>query len=102
PHALAELCRARLDERYPEESAYRAQAIRRLDEELKLIELHKLSGFFLVYHDLFDLAREVAADIRKGSRRAMGNLLPGRGRGSSVSSIVCYLLGLSHIDPIAN
>jgi len=29
-------------------------------------------------------------------------LLPGRGRGSSVSSIVCYLLGLSHIDPIAN
>src|SRR2546427_10170197 len=30
------------------------------------------------------------------------NLLPGRGRGSSVSSIVCYLLGLSHIDPVAN
>src|SRR5213075_2212015 len=26
----------------------------------------------------------------------------GRGRGSSVSSIVCYLLGLSHIDPVAN
>src|SRR6267378_1710482 len=102
PHALAELCRARLDERYPEESVYRAQAIRRLEEELKLIELHKLSGFFLVYHDLFDLAREVASDIRKGSRRALGNLLPGRGRGSSVSSIVCYLLGLSHIDPIAN
>src|SRR5213592_2502904 len=102
PHALAELCRARLDERYPEESVYRAQAIRRLEEELKLIELHKLSGFFLVYHDLFDLAREVAIDVRRGSRRASGNLLPGRGRGSSVSSIVCYLLGLSHIDPIAN
>src|SRR2546427_258766 len=31
-----------------------------------------------------------------------GNLLPGCGRGSSVSSIVCYLLGLSHIDPVAN
>jgi len=102
PHALAELCRARLDERYPEESVYRAQAIRRLEDELKLIELHKLSGFFLVYHDLFDLAREVAIDVRRGSRRASGNLLPGRGRGSSVSSIVCYLLGLSHIDPIAN
>ena len=102
PHALAELCRARLDERYPAESVYRAQAIRRLEEELKLIELHKLSGFFLVYHDLFDLAREVAIDVRRGSRRSSGNLLPGRGRGSSVSSIVCYLLGLSHIDPIAN
>ena len=100
--ALAELCNARLQERYPPGSLYRAQAVRRLEEELKLIELHKLSGFFLVYHDLFDLAREVASDIRKGSRRALGNLLPGRGRGSSVSSIVCYLLGLSHIDPIAN
>ena len=29
-------------------------------------------------------------------------LPPGRGRGSSVSSIVCYLTGLSHVDPIAN
>ena len=102
PQALAELCRARLDERYPEDSLYRSQAARRLEAELVLIEHHKLSGFFLVYHDLFDLAREVATDVRRGSRRAGGNLLPGRGRGSSVSSIVCYFLGLSHIDPIAN
>jgi len=102
PQALAELCSTRMQERYPPDSIYHAQAVRRLDEELRLIEHHKLSGFFLVYHDLFDLAREVAADIRRGSRRVAGNLLPGRGRGSSVSSIVCYLLGLSHIDPIAN
>ena len=102
PQALAELCNARMQERYPPGSLHHAQAVRRLAEELQLIEHHKLSGFFLVYHDLFDLAREVAADIRRGSRRAGGNLLPGRGRGSSVSSIVCYLLGLSHIDPIAN
>ncbi|HXF96892.1 MAG TPA: error-prone DNA polymerase [Gemmatimonadales bacterium] len=102
PRALAELCRARLDERYPPESRHRREAENRLQEELALIERHRLSGFFLVYHDLFDLAREVAADVRRGSRRASGNLLPGRGRGSSVSSLVCYLLGLSHIDPIAN
>ena len=102
PQALAELCHARLEERYPEDSLYHSQAVRRLEAELVLIEHHKLSGFFLVYHDLFDLAREVATDVRRGSRRASGNLLPGRGRGSSVSSIVCYLLGLSHIDPIAN
>jgi error-prone DNA polymerase len=102
PQALAELCRARMSARYSEDSVYRAAAERRLTEELALIEHHRLSGFFLVYHDLFELAREVAADVRRGSRRASGNLLPGRGRGSSVSSIVCYLLGLSHIDPIAN
>ncbi len=102
PQALAELCRTRLEERYPPGSAHRDEAERRLEQELALIERHRLSGFFLVYHDLFDLAREVAADVRRGTRRAHGNLLPGRGRGSSVSSIVCYLLGLSHIDPVAN
>ena len=103
PRALAELCRAKLDVLYPAAgSPHRDGAVRRLEQELTLIEHHRLSGFFLVYHDLFDLAREVAADVRRGSRRAHANLLPGRGRGSSVSSIVCYLLGLSHIDPIAN
>ncbi|HYT04581.1 MAG TPA: error-prone DNA polymerase [Gemmatimonadales bacterium] len=102
PRALAELCRAKLEERYSPDSEHRAEAERRLAEELRLIEHHGLSGFFLVYHDLFDLAREVAADVRRGSRRAHGELLPGRGRGSSVSSIVCYLLGLSHIDPVAS
>src|SRR2546425_602623 len=101
PEALAELCRARLEERYPAGSPHRGEAERRLTEELRLVEHHGLSGFFLVYHDLFDLAREVAADVRRGTRRAQGGLLPGRGRGSSVSSVVCYLLGLSHIDPIA-
>src|SRR5881398_2127153 len=102
PRALADLCRAKLEELYPTGSPHRDDALRRLEQELTLIEHHRLSGFFLVYHDLFDLAREVAADVRRGSRRAHANLLPGRGRGSSVSSIVCYLLGLSHIDPIAN
>ena len=101
PRALAELCDAKLEERYPACSVHRAEAERRLAEELRLVEHHGLSGFFLVYHDLFDLARQVAADVRRGSRRAQGGLLPGRGRGSSVSSVVCYLLGLSHIDPVA-
>src|SRR5438128_5446200 len=86
PRALAELCRARLEERYPIDSLHRGEAERRLAEELRLVERHGLSGFFLVYHDLFDLARQVAADVRRGSRRAQGGLLPGRGRGSSVSS----------------
>ena len=37
-----------------------------------------------------------------GPDTARALLPPGRGRGSSVSSIVCYLTGLSHIDPVAN
>jgi error-prone DNA polymerase len=100
--ALAELCRVKLEELYPPDSANRAEAERRLEEELRLVEHHQLCGFFLVYNDLFELAREVGADVRRGTRRAAGNLLPGRGRGSSVSSIICYFLGLSHIDPVSN
>src|SRR3989441_198749 len=70
PRALAELCRAKLEERYLPDSEHRAEAEQRLAAELTLIEHHRLSGFFLVYHDLFDLARAVAADVRRGSRRA--------------------------------
>ncbi|HWP36498.1 MAG TPA: DNA polymerase III subunit alpha, partial [Gemmatimonadales bacterium] len=102
PQALHEFCRVKLDELYPPGSELRGEAEARLAEELRLIEHHKLCGFFLVYHDLFELAREVGRDVRHGSRRAHANLLPGRGRGSSVSSIVCYFLGLSHIDPVKN
>jgi len=95
---LAEVCRALLGERYAG-SSYRNEAEVRLDEELKTIRSLGLSGFFLLHRDLLELAREVAVEVRgRGSARSI--LPPGRGRGSSVSSIVCYLTGLSHIDPV--
>jgi error-prone DNA polymerase len=95
---LAKLTMARLAERY-EGSSDRPEAERRLDEELRLIRKLKLSGFFLLHHDMLELAREVALEVR-GAESARRLLPPGRGRGSSVSSIVCYLTGLSHIDPV--
>ena len=68
-----------------------------------MIAKHELAGFFLLYRDLLILAQEVADEIRgKESARARSKLPPGRGRGSSVSSIVCYLIGLSHVDPMAH
>ena len=60
-----------------------------------------LPGFFILHRDLLELAREVAVEVR-GPDTARALLPPGRGRGSSVSSIVCYLTGLSHIDPVEN
>jgi error-prone DNA polymerase len=94
---LAELCGARLQERYDADR----EAAARLEEELRIIDELGLAGFFLLHHELLELAREVAAEVR-GSESARALLAPGRGRGSSVSSIVCYLTGLSHIDPIGN
>jgi error-prone DNA polymerase len=100
PRRLAELCWVRLEDRY-EGGVVRAQAQARLDEELRVIDRLGLAGFFLLHHDMLELAREVAVQVR-GRDTARALLAPGRGRGSSVSSIVCYLTGLSHIDPIAN
>ena len=58
----------------------------RLDKELALIRSSRRAGFFLRLWDIL--------------RYAHDNDLPVRGRGSSVGSLVCYLLGLSGIDPI--
>jgi error-prone DNA polymerase len=98
---LAALCGSRFDTRYPDGSPVRGEALARLEEELRVIEALNLPGFFLLHHDLLELAREVAVEVR-GPSSARALLPPGRGRGSSVSSIVCYLTGLSHIDPISN
>jgi error-prone DNA polymerase len=95
---LAEICRARLEHRYAGEPEHE-EARRRLDEELRLIRSLKLSGFLLLHHEILELAREVAAEVR-GPDSARRLLPPGRGRGSSVSSLVCYLTGLSHVDPV--
>ena len=97
---LAEACSHRLGERYPRGHA-REKARARLDEELRVIRHLDLSGFFLLHRDMLELAREVATEVR-GADEVRAILPPGRGRGSSVASIVCYLTGLSHIDPLAN
>ncbi|MGA9875935.1 MAG: DNA polymerase III subunit alpha [Solirubrobacteraceae bacterium] len=98
---LSELCWVRLEDRYGGGSM-RAEAEARLAEELRVIDCLGLAGFFLLHHDMLELAREVAAEVRGvgGIESPRALLSPGRGRGSSVSSIVCYLTGLSHIDPI--
>ncbi len=125
PRRLAELCWARLDDLYGPKAlrlrsgeqaggvgasgravgqvtrSVRAEAEARLGEELRVIDRLGLAGFFLLHHDMLELAREVALQVR-GADTARSLLAPGRGRGSSVSSIVCYLTGLSHIDPIEN
>ena len=95
---LAEICRGRLELRYAG-MRERPEAERRLEEELRVIRGLGLSGFFLLHFDLLELAREVAVEVR-GPDSARRLLPPGRGRGSSVSSVVCYLTGLSHIDPV--
>ena len=92
---LRKLCRQEAARRYPR---FTPEIAQRLEQELALVEKHGLSGFFLIHRQILQLAEEVAAQIK--GRPYHGP--PGRGRGSSVGSVICYLIGLSHIDPIAN
>ncbi len=79
------------------------EAVGRLEEELRIVAKHGLAGFFLAYYDLLKMAGEIAQELKGRDPTLPPDERPvGRGRGSSVSSIVCYLIGLSHIDPIAN
>lgn len=103
---LAAICHYSLGERYPPVGAtymspLQRQALARLEDELKLIDELGLAGFFLLHHEVLSLAREAAREVR-GTDSPRSFLPPGRGRGSSVGSIVCYLTGLSHVDPVSN
>ena len=96
---LEEICDRAFAERYADANGHKKHARQRLDDELALIARLGLSGFFLLHWEVLELARECALEVRgPGSPRHA--LPPGRGRGSSVGSIVCYLTGLSHVDPV--
>ncbi len=96
---LREICLRAFAERYANANGHKGRARERLDDELALIARLGLSGFFLLHWEVLELARECAFEARgPGSPRHA--LPPGRGRGSSVGSIVCYLTGLSHVDPV--
>ena len=93
---LRRVCERAFVERYDHR---RPEARARLEEELALIDELGLAGFFLLHWEVLELARDVAFEVRgPGSMRHL--LPPGRGRGSSVGSLVCYLTGLSHVDPV--
>jgi DNA polymerase-3 subunit alpha len=59
----------------------------RLEEELTLIKAKKFERYFLLVMDLLNWCRDEG-------------IMVGPGRGSSSGSLVCYLLGITSIDPI--
>jgi error-prone DNA polymerase len=98
---LRRVCETAFAEHYSNLNGHKRRVRKRLEEELALIDELGLAGFFLLHWEVLELAREVALEVRgPGSMRHV--LPPGRGRGSSVGSLVCYLTGLSHVDPVAN
>ena len=73
----------------------------RLAKELGLVEKHGLAGFFLIYHDIIQMARQIMIEMGLSDPEIpLEERPPGRGRGSSVAMLIGYLIGLSHIDPL--
>lgn len=70
----------------PPERAPRAYA--QIEHELKTIEQLKFPGYFLVVHDITRFCRQ--------------NNILAQGRGSAANSAVCYALGVTNVDPVAN
>lgn len=84
-HLLTELSHAGARSRYGTPSA---QALAQLSQELALIRKLQFSGYFLIVHDLITFAN------------SQGILC--QGRGSAANSVVCYVLGLTAVDPIGS
>jgi error-prone DNA polymerase len=61
-------------------------AWRQLDHELTVTGELGMAGYFLIVHDIVEHAR--------------GSGIWCQGRGSAASSVVCYVLGITHVDPI--
>ncbi|WP_313676252.1 error-prone DNA polymerase [Mycolicibacterium sp.] len=65
-----------------------ARAYAQIERELAVIAELKFPGYFLVVHDITQFCRR-------------NNILC-QGRGSAANSAVCYALGVTAVDPIAN
>ncbi len=63
---------------------------RTIDDELGLIRAKAYAPYFLTVHDIVRHARSLDPPILC------------QGRGSAANSVVCYLLGITPVDPIAN
>ncbi|WP_298199128.1 error-prone DNA polymerase [Novosphingobium sp.] len=85
---LEHMVRTEAARRFPEGLPPRWQAT--IDDELGLIRAKAYAPYFLTVHDIVRHARSLDPPILC------------QGRGSAANSVVCYLLGITSVDPVAN
>jgi error-prone DNA polymerase len=80
---LKEMCYSSIEKRYPKPPTdFKRTIIERLEKELAVIQRKRFSDYFLVVQDIVKQTMYTC------------------GRGSAASSIVSYLLFITHVDPI--
>ncbi len=85
PGYLRKLCYRKISKRY---NNPHSRILKRLENELSIIEKTGYSGYFLVVADIASFARK--------------NHIPICGKGSAAGSLVSYVLGISNVDPVEN
>jgi DNA polymerase-3 subunit alpha len=80
---LQEMCEKALREKDLLNEVY----VKRAHEELQIIQDKNFASYFLVVSDMVNWAKQ-------------NEILVGPGRGSAAGSLVCYLLGITEVDPI--
>ena len=85
PHGwLRRLCDDGAQRRYPSGTPPEVRA--QLEHELRLVKELGVEGFFLAMNDIVSFARSKAILCQ--------------GRGSAANSVICWLLGITSIDPV--
>lgn len=67
----------------------------RMDYELEVINSQGYSDYLCIVQDFLEYGRSLAKDYPGGAAYTIGP-----GRGSAVGSLVCYLCGITSVDPI--
>ncbi len=80
---LKEMCEKSLVEKGLDNGTYQE----RLQEELQVIADKNFASYFLIVGDMVGWAKE-------------NKIMVGPGRGSAAGSLVCYLMGITDVDPI--
>jgi DNA polymerase-3 subunit alpha len=84
---LRQFCLDGFSEKIIKKGKDRDKYLARMEEELELITRQNFTRYFLIVWELMKWCRE------KG-------IMTGPGRGSSSGSLVCYLIGITKVDPI--
>ncbi len=85
---LRHLCEAGVVKRFPNASSAELEAVKsRLDYELGVIEKMGWPSYFLIVSDFVNWAKD-------------NKIVVGPGRGSAAGSMVCYLTGITNLDPL--
>lgn len=81
---LKKLCNEKFKIMYPDPPP---EYVQRLTEEMDLIEKKNFERYFLLLWEIVNFCKEQ-------------DIMVGPGRGSSAGSLICYLLGVTRVDPI--